>query len=252
MDRPDQERMTLVVQNTKSTRVAKIWIWLLAAVLLVGSGLGYRLLAERLKLIVKKPVTLPVSLSNFPMQLGNWEGEDVPIRQTVLKVAGNDDYLNRQYINKQTNEWSSVYLAYSARPRVMLGHRPDICYVAHGWVHDGTKKKEIISTAGRKIQCLIHSFHKPTPSNYHMIVLNYYISNGHITNDASTFEGLSWRTPNIAGDPALYITQVQISSILENSVRKVAREFTDFIMDYFPDSNGTVKAVEQQNRREFR
>jgi len=67
--------------------------------------------------------------------------------------------------------------------------------------------------------------------------------NGQITTDESDFSSPLGRRPNIAGDPARYVAQVQISSVLENSIRTAAREITDLILDFLPDKNGRVRAA---------
>ena len=74
--------------------------------------------------------------------------------------------------------------------------------------------------------------------------MNFYIVNGQLTSDDGVFSGVGWRTPNIDGDPARYVTQVQISSVLENSIRTAAKDMIELILDFFPDRNGRVKAVE--------
>jgi hypothetical protein len=55
---------------------------------------------------------------------------------------------------------------------------------------------------------------------------------------------VGWRTPNINGDPARYVTQVQVSSVLENSIRAAATDIAEVVLDFFPDANGAVKAVD--------
>ena len=125
----------------------------------------------------------------------------------------------------------------------MQGHRPQVCYVGGGWIHDSTAPSKVISLSGRTIPCLIHRFHKPAPQNDEIVVLNFYILNGQLTADESGFSSVGWRTPNIVGDPARYVAQVQISSVLENSVRKAARDMTDLILDFFPDKSGKVRAA---------
>jgi hypothetical protein len=40
------------------------------------------------------------------------------------------------------------------------------------------------------------------------------------------------------------VAQVQISSVFENSIRSAAKDIVDLVLDYFPDENGKVKAVE--------
>jgi len=74
--------------------------------------------------------------------------------------------------------------------------------------------------------------------------LNFYILNGQITANENDFSGLLGRRPNIAGDPARYVAQVQISSVLESSIRTMAEDVTDLVLDRLPDENGKVRAVE--------
>jgi hypothetical protein len=213
-------------------------------VLLVVIGIGYRLVATKMNVIVTTPIKLDVPLSEFPIRIGQWVGRDVPISETVLKVAASDDFLSRLYVNESNNQWANIYIAYTARPRTMLGHRPQVCYPANGWTHENTEHIQLISDSGRTINCLLHNFNKSTSETEEIVVLNYYIVNGRLTDDESVFSGLSWRTPNVDGNPARYVAQVQISSVLENSVRKAARDVTDLILEFFPDENGEVKVSE--------
>ena len=220
------------------------WLnWLLAVIALLLAGAVYREQASRLKLIAETAITLPVSLSAFPVEIGDWTGKDVPIAENIQRVAGNDDFLNRLYINKSKNQWVNVYLAYSARPRTMLGHRPQVCYVAGGWLHDGAEALDVISNSGRTIPCLLHRFHKPDFQNAEVVVLNFYILNGQPIRSETGFSGIGWRRPNIAGNPAHYVAQVQISSVLENWVRTAAHDISDSILDFFPDEKGKVGAT---------
>jgi len=229
---------------TRLGRISRPFLWDLTVILLILSGIGYRVLASRLQLVVDTPIELPVPLHAFPTEIGNWTGKDVPIPENIQRVAGNDDFLNRLYVNQTNSQWVNVYIAYSARPRTMVGHRPEVCYVGGGWIHDGTDPSEVISNAGKRIPCLIHRFHTPAPSYGQIVVLNFYIANGQLTNNESSFSGVGWRTPNVAGDPARYVAQVQISSVLENSLRTAAKEMTDLILDFFPDKNAQVKSTE--------
>lgn len=38
--------------------------------------------------------------------------------------------------------------------------------------------------------------------------------------------------------------RLQISSVLENSVRTMAKDMTELILDFFPDRNGKVRAAD--------
>ena len=217
--------------------------WLISFLLLLISGMVYRTVVTHLEDSLSLPVTLPVSLAVFPTQIGEWTGEDVSIPENVIRIAGNDDYIYRIYRNRQTGHWVNVYVAYSGRPRTMVGHRPDVCYGAAGWICEVTIHSEFQSSDLDPVPCLIHRFRKPGPGGTEIVVLNYYILNGQITNNEDGFSGLGWRTPNISGDPARYVAQVQISASLESQVRLAAARMTDLICDFLPDQNGFVKAA---------
>ncbi len=218
-------------------------VWLVAVLLLVSAGLAYRSLASRLDLVAGS-ITLPVSLDAYPKRIERWVGEDVPIPLSIQQVAGNDAFVNRLYKNRTSNEWVNVYIAYTSHPRTMLGHRPRVCYAASGWIHDGTEAGDFTSGKGKRVSCLTHRFHRPAPDHEEIVVLNFYIVNGRLTSDERVFSGVGFRTPNIDGDPARYVAQVQISSAFENSVREAAQDMVELMLESLPDPNGQVRALE--------
>ncbi len=227
--------------ETKKNTLLRLWAWPTVIVLIVVSGLTYRILAGSLQRDVLSPITLPVPLSEFPLAVGKWQGREVPIPVNIQKVARNDDFLSRLYVNQTTNQWASLYVAYTARPRTMLGHRPQVCYPASGWIHDSTDHIQVVSAGGLPIPCLLHRFHRPAPDYEEILIINFYIVNGQLTDDESVFSGIGWRTPNIAGNPARYVAQVQISSVLENSIHSAARDLTDLTLTWFPSSSAVDK-----------
>jgi hypothetical protein len=216
--------------------------WLLGVFLLAVSGWGYRVWALRLEALSDTVTAMPVPLEAFPAIIDSWSGQDVPIAESVQKVSSNDDFLNRLYINDSTGQWANLYIAYSGRPRTMVGHRPEVCYAAGGWIHEDSRQWEVMLPTSRKVPCMIHRFRKTAPEYAEIVVLNFYILNGRIIRSESGFSGLGWRTPNITGDAASYVAQVQISSVLENSVLTAARDFTGRIVEFFPNAVGVVGA----------
>jgi len=239
--------------HTETSKVTTFLVWGLVIVLLILSGVAYRVLASRLQLIADTPVRLPVPLSAFPSEIGSWVGTELPIPTTAREYMEKnfaDDFFSRRYINSINKAWADVYVVYcSSRPGGILGHQPRICYPGFGWVHDGTERSRFVSRAGQEVPCLMHRFHKPEPAQEQTIVLNFYILNGQITADESDFSGPFGRRPNIARDPARYVAQVQISSILENSIRAAAENMTDLILDYLPDRNGQIKHTADRKQR---
>ncbi len=213
-------------------------VGVIAAVL--ASGIIYRKAASFLEIASAKDISLSVPLRAFPSEIGGWSGTDVPIPETIRLVADNDDFINRLYVNGSRDQWVNIYVAYSARPRTMRGHRPQACFTSAGWVHDRTETASIRSASGREIPCLIHRFYKHGEQNDQIVLLNFYVLNGRCINSERGFSGLEWRSPNIDGKAARYVAQVQISSLFENSIMAAAEEFADVILDYLPDAGGNV------------
>jgi len=223
----------------------------LAFILATLSGIGYRFLTCRLGPVFGTEVKLPIALSAFPAKIGNWVSQELPIPLTTKEYMEKhfaDDFLSRRYINTETEDWADVYIVYcSSRPGSILGHRPGVCYPANGWVHDSTELSQLISQTGRQIPCLIHRFHKPAPLYHQTVVLHFYILNGRVTANESDFSGLLYRRTNIAGDPARYVVQVQISSVQENTIVTAVKDMADLILDFLPDESGQTRVKEYTN-----
>lgn len=218
-----------------------------AIAVLVSAGLAYRVAAFYLSRAGSAPISLPVALEVLPFKIGHWSGEVLPIpdsTQEYMRQYFADDFLSRRYTNLKTGRRADVYVVYCAsRPAAMLGHRPRVCYPANGWVHDSTEPSQFLSDAGEEAPCLIHRFHKPAPANQHIVVLNFYVLSGRVTRAEDEFSDLFDRRPNISGNPARYVAQVQVSSVFEQPARALAAEITPLILDYLPDETGQVKAA---------
>jgi hypothetical protein len=242
------ERWRSLSFECKATGGMPLWfVWILAVVLLVSAGVTYRILASSLERIFAEPIKLPVPLSTFPLQIGKWLGKDLSIPNTTKEYIEKnfaDDYFSRRYFNSVTEAWVDVYVVYcSSLPGGVLGHRPRVCYPGYGWIHDSTHTEKFISREGCQIPYLIHRFHRPVPMNDQMVVMNFYVLNGKLTADEKDFSGILGRRVNISGNLAQYVAQVQISSRLENPIRMMAKDIVDLILDYLPDQDGKVRAV---------
>ena len=78
-----------------------VWFaWILAVLLLISGGVAYRVSGHKLKLLVEKPTMLPVPLGDFPIQVGNWVGSEMPIPATTKEYMernfADDFYLYKQ------------------------------------------------------------------------------------------------------------------------------------------------------------
>jgi hypothetical protein len=220
-------------------------VWLaavVAVVMLVATGVAYRTAMARVQGDAVEPVRLPVPLAQFPLQIGDWTGEDLTLRETTaeyMKRNFADDYISRHYTNAAQKLSASLYVVYcSSKPGGILGHRPGVCFPNTGWTHDGTETSEFTTRSGRPISCLIHRFHKRVPAYQEIVVLSFYVLNGQITVSESGFSSFWGRRPNISGDLARYVAQVQVSAGLESTARTAAVQMADAILTFLPDRDG--------------
>ncbi len=199
----------------------------------VASAFAYETLASFRQSSLPS-VQLPVPLKEFPIIIGSWQGEDVKIPELVEQVAANDDYLTRTYRKGETSEWVNCYIAYSGRPRVMVGHKPERCYTGSGWMLDETRQIRIETAQGRVVPCNMHRFHKPSVGKTVVYVLNFYVVSGEVSDSERSFSGIQWRRPNLAADNRNYVVQVQLSGSAEASVLGAARDMSDPIIEFLP------------------
>jgi EpsI family protein len=233
---------------------SRVWLaGVLAISLLVVAGVGFRVAAAKFSWTIGEPVKLPVPLSEIPMEINGWVGAklDIPaVTDEYLRSNYADDYVSRQYVHAAAMQRAKVYVVYcSSRPAGIIGHQPRVCYPAHGWEHEQTVESEIVGDSGRAIQCEIHRF-RDRDSYQQEVVLSFYVVNGRTTVREKDFASVLGRRPNLSGDYARYVAQVQISASLglpessERSVRAAARGLVDTILAYLPDPDGRVAAAD--------
>ena len=231
-------------------------VWLsavVAVVLLITTGFAYRAAAARVYGAVPTAVRLPVPLKQVPAQIGDWVGQDLTIPETTdvyMRQNFADDYISRRYFNAKEGLLADIYVVYcSSRPGGILGHQPLVCFPGNGWTHDQTVTSQLVSRSGRPIDCLVHRFHKPLPAYQQTVVLNFYILNGQITLSERDFSSWWGRRPNVSGDPARYVAQVQISASLESSARTAASQMVDTFLTFLPGQKSLGNAGASREAR---
>jgi hypothetical protein len=227
---------------------APVWLSVLVAVvLLVSAGIAYRAAAAYLYGGVLAAIRLPVPLQQVPLQIGGWVGQDSSIPETTdayMRQNFADDYISRRYVNVAEGLFADLYVVYcSSRPGGILGHQPLICFPNNGWIHDETTPSQIVSRSGRPVDCLVHRFHKPVPAYQETFVLNFYILNGQITLSERDFSSVWGRRPNLSGDPARYVAQVQVSSNFVSSARAAAAQMADVVLAFLPGPKDRADAT---------
>ena len=79
-----------------------------------------------------EPVFTREPLSGFPLQIGKWQGRDVPMDDRVCLVLGVDDYVNREYVSKSDS--MDLYVGfYQTQRQGSTIHSPLNCLPGAGW-----------------------------------------------------------------------------------------------------------------------
>jgi EpsI family protein len=211
--------------------------WMLALVIVASSGFGSQWLNHYLNGASGDNVVLTSKLSQLPKDLGAWKGKDVQMDQRVIQISGADDYLYRQYVDVNLSRSVEVYIAFAFRPSKLLGHRPGVCFPAHGWSHVGDEKDTVYTRDNKKIECNFYRFTRQTNGFQGVVVLNYYILHGGYTSEWKDFWGVSGRLPNLKGAKDYYVIQVQASTLITNekAFEQAKNNVKDFIEAAAPE-----------------
>jgi len=220
------ERSSLT-ESSEQSQVLPLWTAVsLGAVLLLGAGAGYRVLSgQEERLALKQGITPPVLL-RLPLELGAWHSSPVSLERSVVAAIKADAYLSRRYEDESTGDEVVLFVTAAANARAMLGHRPEICYPAIGWVLEHTRVVEL-ATDGTPVKVRLQRFLRPGHRRSSQVVLSYFIVGGKATIDEADFRGLYWRRPTFAHDSPGHLLQVQViataTSDLVSGEKRVTR-----------------------------
>lgn len=88
---------------------------------------------------LKRPAGSETRLLQFPREVDEWTGEDIPVDKHAYEILGTDKVLLREYSNPQ-KEKVQFFVVYSERKRQSF-HPPEYCYLGSGEVELLDKEK---------------------------------------------------------------------------------------------------------------
>jgi exosortase D (VPLPA-CTERM-specific) len=80
-----------------------------------------------------KPVPLRQSFANFPLELGPWHGDIIPVDPEMIKAVGAHAYFNADYKSPQYRPVSLWIAYYENQETESIGHTPRHCLPGSGW-----------------------------------------------------------------------------------------------------------------------
>jgi hypothetical protein len=213
--------------------------------LMLISGWGYRHLARYLDRPAETMAMSAGTLAKLPMNLGSWEGTDLPLESGVVRALDAEDYLNRGYARYLGTEAVELFIVYGVRGRDLMPHRPEVCYPANGWVLREADRDQLPIAEAENLECKIYHFDRSGLDFNAISVLNYYIIDGQYCPDVSLLKSKAWR-----GSGALrYLVQVQISCPLglTRTSETTNRILRDFAVDSAPAIRSLLADIESKS-----
>lgn len=125
--------------------------------------------------------------SSFPINVGSWEGRDVPMDDHVLEVLGPGEFLSRIYATGD-RPWVDFFVAYF--PSQKTGdaiHSPKNCLPGSGWapIESGFRKIDVPSLGKIEVNRYVIA-----RGNQKQIVYYWYQSHGRVI--ASEYSAKVW------------------------------------------------------------
>jgi len=204
-----------------------------ASFMILILGLTYRVLAARLLTPVSNSPIDPNALEGFPMQIGDWTGEDVPLdeAEVILDKICAEASINRRYSRDNGKGFVSLFIAASGTiAGTMVGHAPEVCNVLSGYSLVDQRFVELPIGDGTKLACKIVQFSRDAQLECkEKTVLYYYMADGQCYGDRSALRSKVRRGPSMVH----CVAQVQIAAQAEGTLTtdSTVRIVSNFAVD---------------------
>ncbi len=189
-----------------------------ASCLMLVFGVTYRVVAARLETPGDTPSIAPDALAGFPLKIGDWTGEDVPLDEAIVRATDTDAHLNRRYARRGGLETVSFYIASGVKVRDLMPHRPEVCYTGAGWTRTDRQLVKLPLGDSARLPCNIMQFSRGALTKQKLVVLDYYLVDGKYSADVS-----GWRWKAVRGSGTVrYVAQIQIVTAITQTLNAEA------------------------------
>jgi len=197
-----------MTESRRSNRRPVIAAAVAASFMMLVFGLVYRAVAARLGGPVNSTPISPAALARFPLQVGDWTGEDVPMDEEIVRATDTDAHLNRRYVRRGGLEAVSFYIASGVKVRDLMPHRPEVCYAGAGWTLMDQRLAELPLSDAAKLPYNIMQFSRGVLNTQKVAVLDYYLVDGQYCADVSLLRSKAvWGSGTVR-----YVAQIQITT----------------------------------------
>jgi hypothetical protein len=152
---------------------------------------------------------------------------------SVAATIKAEAYLSRLCVDLSTREEVLLFVTAAGNARAMLGHRPEVCYPATGWITEDSRVMDIAADTG-PLQVRLQTFVSPEAGGRRQLVLSYFIVGGKVTIDEGDFRGLYWRRAGLREETCLPLLQVQVIAPALSDITSTEQPAVRFAVSSIP------------------
>lgn len=175
------------------------------SIVMLVFAVTYRVWAGRVCAPLNMTPVDPAAMTELPLQIGEWTGQEVPLDEFTARATGADAYISRRYSRSSGLMSASLYIVCGVRVHDIMYHRPDVCYVQNGWKLMEARSIRLAVGNGMTVPCRILQFSRDALQSQRIAVLHYYVV------DRQVFSCLSDALLR-ARNARNYVAQVQITT----------------------------------------
>ncbi len=218
---------------------------LATSILMLASGLSYRVLATQMRTPLSSTPIAPGALERLPLEIGGWVGQNVPLDEAIIRRTDADALVTRRYSRGDDSKSVELYVACGTRVNELMQHQPDVCYTGAGWRLADYRLVELRINDQVKLPCGIFQFHRTDLTTARIVVLDYFIADGQHYGSISLLRSRVWRVFGSVD----YVAQVQIAASCETlSVESATRAVCDFAVDSASLIAGAFQEIGKERR----
>ncbi len=164
-----------------------------------------------------------------PLNIGEWEGEDLPVDEVVRKTAGAIGYVSRRYTNVNSGKNVVLWLIVG-HSRDITRHTPNICYPSSGFRQAGSQVRHLIKlNNGTEANFYTAKFHKEDAFSRNTERVFWTFNHPDANQWEAPEEGARWRYGLARALYKLYFTS-EVRADEEVIDHNVATEFAELML----------------------
>jgi len=174
-------------------------------------------------------------MGEFPYQLADWVGTDVPVPTEAMDILNPNSLVSRRYRRLDSDDEVVMALIHCSDTRDMQGHYPPICYPARGWnLKKGEFDRVRVTLGSEDVDMSIYRFRRFDRSGLEQtqVVLSMFLlPNGMIMTD---MEGIRGRSAQGRALSSTGVAQLQLVFGKATSTESVIEQ-ANSLMDAMPE-----------------